>query len=60
MLKGDQKICMRTCFDILESVLILFDRVILIMENNEFKSYVFCNSVFLCLYTGYDVQQRNT
>lgn len=60
MLEGDQKICMRISFNILECGLILFERIILIMESNEFKSTFFCKSLFLCLYTGYEVQHRNT
>jgi hypothetical protein len=53
LLEGDHKlrVCMRICFSILESVLILFEMLVLIMENNEFKKYVFCTKVFLCLYT---------
>jgi len=62
MLECDQKICMRIYFNILESVLILFERILLSMENNWLKTYVFCTNVFLCLYsyTGYVVQHRNT
>ena len=37
-------------WDILESVVILFERIILIMKNNEFKN-VFFKQVCFCVYT---------
>ena len=61
MLEGDQKICTQICLNILESILILFERIILVSENNAIKKCVFFyTNMFLCLYISYDVQHRNT